>query len=154
MVRLPSGLTGKRQHERALEALARRGRLRRLVPAAGIDFTSNDYLGLANSAELRDAAAGALARGVPLGAGGSRLLRGNHPEHEALEAEAAALFGAEAALYFGSGFAANAALIATLPGHGDLIVHDALIHASAWEGMGQTKASCVAARHNDVQSFA
>ncbi len=147
-------MKGRPQHERALEALARRGRLRSLTPAAGVDFTSNDYLGLANSAELRDAAADALARGVPLGAGGSRLLRGNHREHEALEAEAAAFFGAEAALYFGSGFAANAALIATLPGHGDLIVHDALIHASAWDGMGQTKATCVGARHNDVQSFA
>ena len=147
-------MKGRPQHERALEALARRGRLRSLMPAAGVDFTSNDYLGLANSAELRDAAADALARGVPLGAGGSRLLRGNHREHEALEAEAAAFFGAEAALYFGSGFAANSALIATLPGHGDLIVHDALIHASAWDGMGQTKATCVGARHNDVQSFA
>ena len=153
MARLPSAVKGKRQHERALEALARRGRLRALTPAAGIDFTSNDYLGLADSAGLRVAACEALARGVPLGAGGSRLLRGNHFEHEALEAEAAAFFGVEAALYFGSGFAANAALIATLPGHGDLIVHDALIHASAWDGMGQTKATCVAARHNDVQSF-
>lgn len=147
-------MKGNRPHERALEALARRGRLRSLTPAAGVDFTSNDYLGLADSAALRTVASEALARGVPLGAGGSRLLRGNHPEHEALEAEAAAMFGAQAALYFGSGFAANAALIATLPGHGDLIVHDALIHASAWDGMGQTKATCVAARHNDVQAFA
>lgn len=143
-----------RQHERALAALARRGRLRALIPQTGIDFTSNDYLGLAASAELRDAAGEALSRGVPLGAGGSRLLRGNHPEHEALEAEAAAFFGAEAALYFGGGFTANAALIATLPAHGDLIVHDALIHASAWEGMAQTKAATVSVPHNDVQAFA
>lgn len=143
-----------RQHERALAALARRGRLRALIPASGLDFTSNDYLGLAASAELREAARDALARGVPVGAGGSRLLRGNHAEHEALEAEAAAFFGADAALYFGGGFGANAALIATLPAHGDLIVHDALIHASAWEGMAQTKASCVSVPHNDVQAFA
>ena len=142
-----------RQHERALAALARRGRLRALIPASGLDFTSNDYLGLAASAQLREAARDALARGVPVGAGGSRLLRGNHAEHEALEAEAAAFFGAEAALYFGGGFGANAALIATLPAHGDLIVHDALIHASAWEGMAQTKASCVSVPHNDVLAF-
>ena len=90
---------------------------------------------------------------MPLGAGGSRLLRGNHAEHEALESEAAAFFGSEAALYFGSGFAANAALIATLPGHGDLIVHDALIHASAWDGMAQSKADTRACAHNDVPAF-
>ena len=143
----------KTHHERALAALAKRGRLRQLSPRTGIDFTSNDYLGLSASHELADAAQAAIARGVPLGAGGSRLLRGNHGEHEALEAEAAAFFGSKSALYFGSGFAANAALIATLPAHGDLIVHDALIHASAWDGMAQTKASCVAALHNDPQSF-
>ena len=141
-------------HERALEALARRGRLRRLAPRTGIDFTSNDYLALAASPELKAAAETALARGVPLGAGGSRLLRGNHAEHEALEVEAAGFFGSEAALYFGSGFAANAALIATLPAHGDLIVFDALIHASAWEGMAQTKAETRAVAHNDVDAFA
>ena len=62
----------------------------------------------------------ALDRGVPVGAGGSRLLRGNHEEHEALEAEAAAYFGAESALFFGGGFLANTALLSTLPQRGDL----------------------------------
>lgn len=66
-------------HERALDALARRGRLRSLDAPAGIDFTSNDYLGLAQSQELAAAVAAAIERGVPIGAGGSRLLRGNHP---------------------------------------------------------------------------
>ena len=77
------------RYEQALEALNRRGRLRRLEGRAGVDFTSNDYLGFAESDALREAAHAALERGVPAGAGGSRLLRGNHPEHEALEAEAA-----------------------------------------------------------------
>jgi 8-amino-7-oxononanoate synthase len=138
------------RYEQALEALNRRGRLRGLEGRAGIDFTSNDYLGLAESAALRDAAMDALARGVPVGAGGSRLLRGNHPEHEALEAEAARFFGAESALFFGSGFAANAALISTLPQRGDLIVHDALIHASAREGLAGTRAEHREVAHNDV----
>ncbi len=87
-------------HDEKLAALRSRGRLRALAPRAGADFTSNDYLALAESALLRDAAATALARGVAVGAGGSRLLRGNHPEHEALEEEAAAFFGSETALYF------------------------------------------------------
>ena len=78
-------------HERALDALLRRGRLRALETPHGIDFTSNDYLGLAQSRELADAIVQAIARGVPVGAGGSRLLRGNHPEHEALEARSGAV---------------------------------------------------------------
>src|SRR3984885_3975595 len=99
--------------------LADRGRLRSLRTHAGIDFTSNDYLGLAESAELRQAAADAVARGGPVGSGGSRLLRGNHPEHEALEAEAAAYFGAETALYFGWGAVANFWIFLALPQPGD-----------------------------------
>ena len=59
-----------------LERLAAIGRLRALVPAPGIDFASNDYLGLAASGRLADAARAALDRGVAVGAGGSRLLRG------------------------------------------------------------------------------
>ena len=134
-------------HRQVLDALAGLARLHSLAPRAGLDFTSNDFLALAQSPALRDAAADALARGVPLGAGGSRLLRGNHPEHEALEEEAAAFFGSETALYFPTGFAANALLAATLPRGDDLIVHDALIHASFRDGL---RTPSVSTPHNDV----
>jgi len=137
-------------HAAALDALAAKDRLRVLTGTRGRDFTSNDYLALAESAALRDAAATALARGVPLGAGGSRLLRGNHPEHEALEEEAASFFGSEAALYFPTGFAANAAIAATLPRRGDLIVYDALIHASFRDGLEPDRIQATQAPHNDV----
>lgn len=140
-------------HERALKALERRGRLRALSPRSGIDFSSNDYLGLASSEELAEAVAQALDRGVAIGAGGSRLLRGNDPEHEALEAEAAAFFGAESCLYFGGGFLANYALFSTLPARTDLVVHDALIHASVLDGLRAGKAVTANAAHNDAQSF-
>ena len=140
-------------HERALRALERRGRLRALQPRAGVDFSSNDYLGLGSSPELRQAASAAIARGVAVGAGGSRLLRGNDPEHEALEAEAAAFFGAESCLYFGGGFVANYAIFSTLPARGDLIVHDELIHASVHDGMRASKATHVSAHHNNAQAF-
>jgi len=140
-------------HERALDALARRGRHRVLAAPAGADFTSNDYLGLAASRELKDAARAALEREVPIGAGGSRLLRGNHREHEALEAEAAAFFGAQSALFLGGGFVANVALFSTLPQRGDLIVHDLLIHASVHDGMRTSKAERAEAHHNDAQAF-
>src|SRR5271156_3562723 len=139
--------------EADLRGLADRGRLRSLRERSGIDFTSNDYLGLAESAELRQAAADAVARGVPVGSGGSRLLRGNHPEHEALEAEAAGYFGAETALYFGGGYVANFAIFSTLPQTGDLIVHDELIHASVHEGLRRGRADFVGVPHNNVDAF-
>jgi len=137
-------------HKDVLDRLATKGRLRALSRNRGLDFTSNDYLALAGSAALRDAAAEALARGVPLGAGGSRLLRGNHREHEMLEEEAASFFGSETALYFSTGFAANAAIAATLPREGDLIVYDALIHASFRDGLEPSRIQAIEAPHNDV----
>ncbi|MCB1485420.1 MAG: 8-amino-7-oxononanoate synthase [Hyphomicrobiaceae bacterium] len=139
-------------HERALEALRRRGRLRALETANGIDFASNDYLGLASSKALRDAVSDAIARGVPVGAGGSRLLRGNDTEHEALEAEAAAFFRAERALFFGGGFVANTALYSTLPARGDLVVYDELIHASVHDGLRLSKADSRPFAHNDADA--
>ncbi|MBU1255013.1 MAG: 8-amino-7-oxononanoate synthase [Alphaproteobacteria bacterium] len=136
-----------------LERLAADGRARRLQPRRGIDFSSNDYLALAGSPRLSRAVGEAIARGVPVGSGGSRLLRGNHPEHEALEAEAAAFFGSEAALFFSTGFAANSALLATLPQPGDLILHDELIHASAHEGLRLARCGALAVAHNDADAF-
>ncbi|WEX91520.1 8-amino-7-oxononanoate synthase (plasmid) [Sinorhizobium garamanticum] len=142
------------RYERTLAGLERKGRRRALAPQHGVDFTSNDYLALARSPRLKAAIAAAIDQGVPVGAGGSRLLRGNHPEHEALEAEAAEFFGTERTLFFGSGYAANVALFSTLPQRDDIIVHDELIHASAHEGIAASKAPRVAVRHNDVDAFA
>lgn len=137
-----------------LEGLAQESRLRRLIPRSGLDFSSNDYLGLASCAELASAIRDAIARGVPVGSGGSRLLRGNHEEHERLESEAAHLFGTESALYFSTGYAANSALLSTLPQRGDLILADELIHASAHEGLRLSRSEHLFARHNDSADFA
>jgi 8-amino-7-oxononanoate synthase len=144
---------GLARYETTLAGLERKGRRRIMVDRAGADFSSNDYLALAGSARLSAAIASALDRGVPAGAGGSRLLRGNHPEHGALEAEAAVFFSAERVLYFGSGYGANAAIFSTLPQRADIVVYDSLVHASAHEGIQASKAPAVAAAHNDVESF-
>jgi 8-amino-7-oxononanoate synthase len=144
---------GLELYQQALDGLAESSRLRSLAPREGIDFTSNDYLGLAASPRLGRAVTAALARGVPVGAGGSRLLRGNAPEHEALEAHAAAFFGAGRALFFGSGYVANYALLSTLPQAGDLLVLDALVHASAHEGARAGRAEFTKAAHNDAGAF-
>jgi len=83
---LPVTLAALSSYEAKLAGLGRKSRLRALAPREGIDFTSNDYLGLAEAPRLKAAIAEAIGNGVPVGAGGSRLLRGNHPEHEALGA--------------------------------------------------------------------
>ena len=140
-------------YQAALEDLADKGRLRRLAPRAGLDFASNDYLGLATSNRLREAVGAAIARGVPVGASGSRLLRGNAPEHEELETAAAAFFHSERTLYFGGGYVANFAVLSTLPQKGDLIVLDALAHASANEGARSGRAEIARALHNDAEAF-
>jgi len=136
-----------------LHGLAAQDRLRTLQPRSGIDFSSNDYLGLATSKRLCDAVTTALERGTPIGAGGSRLLRGNAPEHEELEAAAATFFHSERSLYFGGGYVANYAVLSTLPQKGDLIVLDALAHASANEGARAGRAEVARALHNDVGAF-
>ncbi|OUS39123.1 8-amino-7-oxononanoate synthase [Rhodobacterales bacterium 56_14_T64] len=138
------------RHQQALEALKSRGRYRSLIPRAGHDFSSNDYLGLAGSDLLRDAAIAALARGVPVGAGGSRLLRGNDSEHQLLESEAADFFGTQTALFINGGFTGNMAIFSALPQQGDLVLYDALIHASTHDGMRLGRAQNQSFAHNDV----
>ncbi len=136
-----------------LDALDRAGRKRTLITPPGKDFSSNDYLGLTHSAFLRDAAHAALDNGIAHGSGGSRLLGGNHFEHEALEAYAAAHYGTEAALFFSTGYAANLALFSTLPQSSDLVLYDALIHASSHDGMKLGRAKTQSFRHNDLHDL-
>jgi 8-amino-7-oxononanoate synthase len=135
-----------------LEELRRRGVFRTLTPASGMDFTSNDYLGLARHPALRAAVIEAL-QSAPVGASASRLLRGQTPAHAALETAAAEFFGTEKAMFFASGFAANFALFSTLPTRHDAVVFDERIHASVKEGIHASPAKRLRARHNDVQSF-
>jgi 8-amino-7-oxononanoate synthase len=137
----------------ALRALEDGHQRRALKPRAGMDFVSNDYLALANAPRMRKAVAVALEAGTPIGSGGSRLLRGNCEEHETLEAEAARFFGSETALFFGGGYVANFAVLTTLPQRGDLLVLDALVHASIHEGARAGRAEFCHATHNEPQSF-
>ncbi|RUV50744.1 aminotransferase class I/II-fold pyridoxal phosphate-dependent enzyme, partial [Mesorhizobium sp. M5C.F.Ca.IN.020.29.1.1] len=140
------------RYSATLQGLARRHRLRSLSAREGLDFASNDYLALAASPRLARAVAAALENGMPVGATGSRLLCGNTPEHETLEAEAAAFFGAGRALFFGSGYVANFAVLTTLPQKGDLIVLDELIHASAHDGARAGRAEVMQVTHNDADA--
>jgi len=140
-------------YDNALIELAHAGRLRHLSPREKIDFSSNDYLALSQATTIRKSLINALDQGIAMGSGGSRLLRGNHPEHENLEHQAAVFFGSQQSIFLGSGYIANFALLTTLPQRGDLIVYDELIHASCHEGMRAGRADREAARHNDVNDF-
>ncbi|MGY3443392.1 8-amino-7-oxononanoate synthase [Bradyrhizobium sp. USDA 4473] len=136
----------------ALEALNEVDQLRGLKPRTGTDFASNDYLALASAPRMKKALCIALDAGTPIGAGGSRLLRGNCEEHEALEADAARFFRAQTALFFSSGYIANFAVLTTLPQQGDLLVLDSLVHASLHDGARAGRAQVRISPHNDAQS--
>ncbi|MCP3380394.1 8-amino-7-oxononanoate synthase [Bradyrhizobium sp. CCGUVB4N] len=140
------------RYSSALNVLKEDHRLRSLSPRAGKDFTSNDYLALANAPRIKKAVLAAVEAGTPIGAGGSRLLRGNCEEHESLEAEAASFFGAETALFFGGGYVANFAVLTTVPQKGDLLVLDSLVHASIHEGARAGRADFRISAHNDLDS--
>ncbi len=127
--------------------------LLRLMPDAprGVDFCSNDYLGLARDPRLRRRIAEISAhRAVPQGATGSRLISGNHPALEALESRLAEFYRAEAALVFPSGFTANMGLLASLGGVANTLFCDRLLHASAIDGCRLSGAERIIFAHNDM----
>ncbi len=147
------GSSRLQQYEQTLTRLRGKHRQRTLSLPSGIDFTSNDYLALANSPRIKMAIMTAMENGVAVGAGGSRLLRGNHDVFAKLETEAAAFFHSEKALYFSCGYSANMALFATLPQRADIVFHDEYVHASILDGIAAGRAQACAIRHNDVEQF-
>ncbi|MBS2021270.1 MAG: 8-amino-7-oxononanoate synthase [Deltaproteobacteria bacterium] len=141
----------ERGHLRGLEPLsARRGAVAVLQSGEElVNFSSNDYLGLATDPRL----AAALSRGAAQhgsGAGASRLVCGDFDAHHALERAIADLEGTEASLLFNSGYAANCGLIPALVGPGDLIASDALNHASLIDGCRLSRASVEVYAHGDL----
>jgi 8-amino-7-oxononanoate synthase len=117
-----------------------------------VDFSSNDYLGLARNPEVSQAAAAALER-HGTGGGASRLITGEHPEYAALEAELAALKGTEDALVFGSGYLANVGILSALAGRRDLILADKLDHACLLDGARLSGARLLRYRHGDMAAL-
>ena len=114
-----------------------------------LSFCCNDYLNLSRHPEVV-AAAIAATRDYGVGAGGSRLVTGNHPLYAALEARLAQLKGTEAACVFGSGYLANAGIVPALAGKGDLVLVDELAHACIWTGARLSGGTVLGFRHNDV----
>ena len=113
---------------------------------------SNDYLGLAGHPALR-AAAAAAAEEWGAGAGASPLVSGHMGLHRWLEEELAALKGSEACVLFGSGYLANTGVVAALAGRGDVILSDALNHASLVDGCRLARAETVVYPHADLDAL-
>lgn len=114
-----------------------------------ISFCDNDYLGLAHHPAVKAAAHDALER-FGAGAGASRLVTGNHLLHDELESALARLSGTEAALVFGSGYLANTGVVPALAGPGDLVLVDALAHASLRAGARASGAEVRPFAHDDA----
>lgn len=138
---------------REINALKTKDRLRTLSLPNGLDLTSNDYLGFLSHPFLQQAAQDAIEQQIPLGAGGSRLLRGHTHWHKNLEEYAASLFQHEAALYFSTGYQANTAIFGCFPDRHDVIIYDQFVHASARESIQNSTARSFKVPHNDVNAF-
>ncbi len=132
-----------------------------------IDASSNDYLGLARGTVSRETSTAAgqdddlgpaseadgvsrETRSLPLGAGASRLVHGTHFGHLRTEAEVARWLGFPAGLLFSSGYAANVGALSALLDHNDLVVSDALNHASIIDGIRLSRARTEITPHRDL----
>jgi 8-amino-7-oxononanoate synthase len=120
-----------------------------------IDFTSNDYLGLARSQDLWDMIT-ERSRILPEhrnGATGSRLLSGNSALAEEVEQQLAQIFQSETALLFNSGYAANLGVLSSIPTRSDTILYDELSHASIKDGARLSLARKLSFRHNNLDDL-
>jgi 8-amino-7-oxononanoate synthase len=142
---------------RRLHASLTHGALRSLQVASPglIDFTSNDYLGLARSEKLFQLIQDRLIeRPGPInGSTGSRLLSGNSELAEQTETELTSVFNGEAALLFNSGYTANLAVLATIPQRNDTILYDELAHACMKDGARLSHARHWSFKHNDLSDL-
>jgi 8-amino-7-oxononanoate synthase len=137
----------------ALAARERAGLLRRMRPPRGlVDLASNDYLGLANHPHLVERTCDAVAK-LGVGSGGSRLLTGHRDAFAELEDRLAAFSGTEAALLFGSGYAANLGVLTAVVGWDDLVLSDNRNHASLIDGIRLTGARKVVYPHGEVAAI-
>lgn len=134
-----------------LDTRRRDGSLRSLsVPSGRVDFTSNDYLGLAR---LPGAVPIAPQEAHGRGSTGSRLLSGNHPLYEHAEGLAARYHIAGAALIYNSGYDANLGLLSAVLQRTDYVFYDCSVHASIRDGFSLGHARSFRYDHNDLESL-
>ncbi|GAA1283483.1 8-amino-7-oxononanoate synthase [Pseudonocardia aurantiaca] len=150
--RPPHPLAWLEPHAAARRAAGLRRELRPRAAADGLlDLAGNDYLGLAHHPRVVEGAVAAV-RTWGAGSTGSRLVTGSTALHAELEAELAAFCGAEDALVFSSGYAANLGVITALAGPDSLIVSDAANHASLIDSCRLSRAQVAVVPHDDPQA--
>lgn len=119
-----------------------------------VDFSSNDYLGLSRSEDLKTQILNAYNELSPRnGSTGSRLLTGNTLLASQVESELAELFGYDASLVFNSGYTANLGFFSCLPQRGDTILYDELSHACIKDGSRLSLAKSMPFKHNDLEDL-
>jgi 8-amino-7-oxononanoate synthase len=152
--------------QRRLDDIQRRQLFRQVTPLAQntapwltldgrrlLNLSSNNYLGLADHPRLKEAAIAAI-RAYGCGSGASRLITGTTSLHEQLEQRLATFKGCEQALLFGSGYLANMGVITSLVGADDVVLSDALNHASIVDGCRLSRAERRIYPHRDVTVLA
>ncbi len=117
-----------------------------------LNFSSNDYLGLANDGALKQAAVAALHR-YGAGAGASRLICGSLAPYHELEEAIAQFKGTEAALTFSTGYVTGIGALSALLGKNDIVILDRLVHASLIDGARLSGAKLRVFRHNDLNDL-
>ena len=137
--------------EAELRALREHSQFRSLDLPRGKDLCSNDYLGLAADPRLKQAVLDALSSSARVASSGSRLLSGNSRDWESIESEFADFVGAESALYFSSGYAANLGLLSSVLRDDDIVFSDALNHASLIDGIRLSRAHKIIYPHADLR---
>ena len=118
-----------------------------------IDFTSNDYFGIARSKEFSEFINNKISQFELNGSGGSRLLSGNFSTTEKVEEFIANYHLAEAALIFNSGYDANIGLFSAILKKGDVVIYDEYIHASVRDGIRLGLAQSFSFKHNDISDL-
>lgn len=149
-MKYPHGIQSKlqqRKEKKSLRSLS--------VNAEGIDFYSNDYLGLAKSKTIYTEAIQLLKKKnlEVNSATGSRLISGNTHFHEEVEAQIAKFHQAETALLFNSGYDANVGFFSSVPQRGDVVFYDELIHASIRDGLQMSLAKTYKFKHNNLNEL-
>lgn len=134
--------------QKRLQDFERASLSRRPSPPRGIDLSSNDYLQFASHPALKSRMIQAIEE-EGCGSTGSRLLRGDRLCFAEIERKFADFKGTEAALYFGSGYAANLGVMSAFLEESDVIFFDRLNHASLVDGMRLGKARKIIFPHND-----
>ena len=120
-----------------------------------IDFSSNDYLGFSRSKEIYNKDSSILKQHnyQANGATGSRLLTANHPLYLDTEKQIATFHKTPSALIFNSGYDANIGFFSSVPQRGDVILYDALCHASIRDGIAMSHAKAYEFAHNNLQAL-